>query len=178
MLFESHCKQGKLQVDETTIQVMLPFKKVVWSAPRNTVTQIEQKPTASILAVNLTIYTTQGVYEASTFAKRHLGKLMDLFPGLEAQTAGSVAWWLDIAKLTYVGTYTDQNEIQREIESAALNGWLVQSTTGIAGHVNVGRTATAAALTGGVSLLFGTSRSKDKITVMFTRTPEWIAQHR
>src|SRR5579863_1069105 len=98
MLFETRCKTGKLQVDETTIQVVALFKKVVWSAPRSSVTQIEQKQSATFLAVDLTIYTTQGVYEASMIAKRHLNKLMELFPG--SQKPSGASWWLDERKLT------------------------------------------------------------------------------
>ncbi len=180
MLFESHCKLGKIQVDEAAIQVVAPFKKVIWSAPRNTVTRITQKPTASILMLDLTIHTTQGLYEVPSFIKRHLKKLLALFPDVEVVQVGQPGseWYTDSSRLTYIGTYTDDNQLQREVESAALNGWFVQSTAGTGGHVNVGRTATVAALTGGVSLLFGASRSKDKITVTFGRTSEWIAQHR
>lgn len=180
MEFETHCKTGKLQVDENTIQVVAPFKKVVWSAPRRSVTRITQKHVKGSMSTDLTIHTTQGLYEVPGMVHRHLSKLLALFPHVEVVAAGQSGseWYTDVSRLTYIAIYTDENQMQREVESAALNGWMVQSTAGTGGHINVGRTATAAALTGGVSLLFGASRSKDKITITFVRTPEWIAQNR
>jgi hypothetical protein len=44
------------------------------------------------------------------------------------------------------------------------------------GHINLGRTVTGAALTGGLSLLIGGSRSKGKVIITYTRTPQWFAE--
>jgi len=63
------------------------------------------------------------------------------------------------------------------MEAAAQWGWTPQGTSATAGHVNVGRTVTKFVLTGGIGLMTGASRSKDKITLTFVRTPEWVAQH-
>ena len=49
------------------------------------------------------------------------------------------------------------------------HGYQIQASAGTGSHVNVGRTVTAALLTGGLSLLFGASRSQQKVTMTFTR---------
>ncbi len=48
-------------------------------------------------------------------------------------------------------------------------GWQLLNSSGDSGHVNVGRTVIAAAATGGLSLLLGASRSRERITLTFTR---------
>lgn len=176
MLFSCPCKAGQLQVDETTIQVMAPFKKLVWSVPRGAITGVTQQPGA-MMAIDLTIHTTQGMYQAQMVSKPNAAKFLAFFPNLEVQLAGK-EWYDDPARLTYVATYTKEKEMQREVEAAAQRGWMPQGTTGTAGHINVGRIATAAVLTGGFSLLLGASRSKDKVTITFVRTPEWLAHYR
>jgi hypothetical protein len=175
MLFDEPCKAGRLQVDETTVQVIAPFKKVVWSVPRQHVTGITQQVGA--ISVDLTIHTTQGSFSASFVAKRFIAKFLALFPNSEVSVPLGKEWYHDPTRLTYVATYTDEKTMQREVEAAAQNGWMPQGTTATGGHVNVGRTATAAVLTSGWSLLLGASRSKDKVTITFVRTPEWL-QHR
>jgi hypothetical protein len=67
--------------------------------------------------------------------------------------------------------------MQKEVEAAAQHGWMPQGTTGTAGHIKVGSTLAKTVLTGGIGLIvLGANRSKDKITITFVRTPEWIAQ--
>ena len=78
-------------------------------------------------------------------------------------------WYSDRNRSVHVSTYRDEKAMQREAEAAASFGWTVEATAGTGGHVNVGRTVAPAVLTGGLSLLFGASRSKDKITVTFVR---------
>ncbi len=80
-----------------------------------------------------------------------------------------MAWYHDSGRTTYAATYKDEKSMQREIEEAAKYGWVPQNTAATAGHINVGRTAARVVLTGGVGLLFGASRSKDKITITFVR---------
>src|SRR5260221_13339233 len=175
MLFSCPCKAGQLQVDESTVQVAAPFKKIVWSVPRGSVTGVTQQP-GSMMAIDLTIHTMQGMYQAQMVSKPNVMKFLAFFPNLEVQSAGK-EWYDDPVRLTYVATYTKEKEMQREVEAAAQRGWMPQGTTGTAGHINVGRTATAAALTGGVSLLLGASRSQDKIHINLLRTPERVARH-
>jgi hypothetical protein len=184
MLFDCPCKTGRLQVDETTVQVVALFtKKPLWLAPRETVTSIVKRWGAGMLPfsiVDLTISTAQGVYPVS-LAKQNAEKFLAFFPGLGEQAmAGATGheWYQDPNRLTYVATYTKEKAAQREMEMAAGWGWMPQGTAGTAGHVNVGRTLGKVVLTGGIGLMLtGASRSKDKITLTFVRTPEWVTQH-
>jgi hypothetical protein len=54
--------------------------------------------------------------------------------------------------------------------------WMPTAITATDGHINVGRTVTGAALTDGLSLLVGGSRTKGKVMITYTRTPQWIAE--
>jgi hypothetical protein len=82
------------------------------------------------------------------------------------------AWYKDSKRIGYVATYSDEKEMRRDVERASKHGWVPQSTTSDGGHVNVGRTYAGAVLTGGLSLLFGGSRSKEKLTISFVRAPK------
>ncbi len=177
MIFSCPCKTGQLQVDESTVQVVAPFKKLVWSVPRESVTGVTQQP-GSMMAIDLTIHTTQGMYPAQMVSKPNVAKFLALFPNLEVQSAGK-EWYNDPARLTYVATYTNEKIMQKEVEAAAQHGWMPQGTTGTAGHIKVGSTLAKTVLTGGIGLIvLGANRSKDKITITFVRTPEWIAQQK
>ncbi len=55
--------------------------------------------------------------------------------------------------------------IKRMIEA----GWEPMNSADDAGHVRVGRTVGAAVLTGGLSLLFGASRTAPTITLTFRK---------
>lgn len=74
-------------------------------------------------------------------------------------------------KKVVVRVYKGNETRRMESEIAELigHGYTIASQTGTGSHVNVGRTVTGALLTGGLSLLFGGSRSKDKITMTFVR---------
>jgi len=87
-------------------------------------------------------------------------------------------WYRDAKRLTYVATYTKDKDAQKEMEAAAHHGWMPQGTTATEGHINVGRTLIKGVLTGGIGLMTGASRSRGKITITFTRTPEWLAQQK
>lgn len=87
-----------------------------------------------------------------------------------------MAWYHDNNKKMHVVTYTNEKLLQREVEEAAKFGWIPQQMAGIQGHINVGRTATAAMLTGGLSLMLGASRSKDKMTITYVRDEKWMAR--
>jgi hypothetical protein len=63
----------------------------------------------------------------------------------------------------------ENRKMENEIAELLNHGYNIASQTGTGSHVNVGRTVTGAVLTGGLSLLFGASRSKDKITITFVR---------
>jgi len=180
MLFDCPCKTGRLQVDETTVQVMAPFKRLMWSIPRETVMKITQQK--GLLMVDLTIHTTQNSFSVQMLNKPNAEKFLTLFPEIQAgvqqrQQPRGKEWYYDPTRLTYVASYTKEKEAQKEMEAAAQWGWMPQGTSTTAGHINVGRTMTKFVLTGGIGLMTGASRSKDKITLTFVRTPEWLAQH-
>jgi hypothetical protein len=78
-----------------------------------------------------------------------------------------MAWYQDKKRKTYVATYKDEKSLQKEVEEASKHGWRPQDTVATGGHINVGRTTLR--VLSGVGLLFGASRSKDKITIIFVR---------
>lgn len=81
---------------------------------------------------------------------------------------GGKAWWKsDRAGLVIV--YEDIDVLNRELRFASEDGWYIADTDADGGHVNIGRTATKAILTGGVGLMFGGSRSKAKTTISWRR---------
>jgi len=168
MRFNVSTKQGKLQItDQNTLRVQALFNKTVWEVPCANVTGFTTQP-GQLGSYNLTIHTTQSLYQAELVTKQNFAKLQGWFPHLQTTTADS-AWYHNPALSTHIETYTDQKKMQREVEEAGKFGWIPQTSSGIDSHVNVGRTATAAALTGGVSLLLGASRSKKEITITFIR---------
>ena len=85
-------------------------------------------------------------------------------------------WYYDNSKLSYVATYKNEKDATHEANAAAKMGWMPQGVTATDGHINLGRTITGAALTGGLTLLFGGSRSKGKITITYVRTPQWLME--
>ncbi|MDP9237986.1 MAG: SHOCT domain-containing protein [Chloroflexota bacterium] len=84
-------------------------------------------------------------------------------------------WFKDDTLASHVAEYTDSNVMQTELTLAAQHDWKPDVTV-INGHVNIGRTAAPALLTGGLSLALGASRSKSKFIVTFVRTDQWWAQ--
>jgi len=177
MLLDVPCKAGKLQVtEEGSLRVQAPFNKTVWQVPCNAITGFTTQPGA-LGVLNVTIHTTQGMYQAEMVAKQNVAKLQALFPQLQTTTAGK-EWYHDPSKRAHVETYTNQKKMQQEVETAGQFGWVPQTSAGVGSHINVGRTVTKVALTGGLGLMTGASRSKDKITIAFVRSQEWLDQHK
>ena len=69
----------------------------------------------------------------------------------------------------YKGNET--SKMESEVSELLQHGYSIASQSGTGSHVNVGRTVTGAVLTGGLSLLFGGSRSKEKVTLTFVKQP-------
>lgn len=130
---------------------------------------------AGALASDLTIHTTHGTFSAPFVAKRYVPAFLALFPDGEISAPLGKEWYNDPTRLSYVATYTNEKVMQQEVEAASKCGWMPQGTTATGSHINVGRTMTKFVLTGGLGLMTGASRSKDKITITFVRTPEWLA---
>ena len=65
------------------------------------------------------------------------------------------------------------DELNRELKKATYSSysWAIRDMASNDGHSNVGRTATRGAVTGGVGLLFGASRTKGAITVNWEDLP-------
>ena len=85
-------------------------------------------------------------------------------------------WYQERGKAIHIATYKDEKVMKREVEEAAKYGWKPENSAATAGHINVGRTVAPAVLTGGLSLLLGASRSKDKMTITFVRDERALAR--
>jgi len=83
-------------------------------------------------------------------------------------------WYEDRKSMAHVASYENEKELNKELHKAAKHGWIVKDATGLSGQINIGRTMTRAALTGGIGLLFGGSRTEGKMIVTYERDP-WIA---
>lgn len=174
MRLDIPCKTGKIQLtDDGVLRIQAPFGKTVWQVPESSVTGFTVQ--AGIAASVVTIHTTQGSYQAEMVANRYVARIQACFPHLQANQAGK-EWWHNPTALTHVETYTDQKRMQREVEAAGQFGWIPQTSAGVGSHINVGRTMTKFVLTGGIGLMTGASRSKDKITITFVRSQEWLNQ--
>jgi len=72
-----------------------------------------------------------------------------------------------------VRQYTDdrngRGKAQAEATILATHGYGIAGQSGVGGHLNVGRTLTGALVTGGISLLFGGSRSRGTVDITFTK---------
>ncbi len=71
-----------------------------------------------------------------------------------------------------VRVYDTVSQYEADAQRLIPQGWRIEQQSQGGGHVNIGRTTTGAVLTGGLSLLFGGSRTKDKLTVTWRRDPE------
>jgi hypothetical protein len=83
-----------------------------------------------------------------------------------------LGWDTDyFTKAVVVRVYKANETKKMESEASELiqHGYTIASQAGIGSHVNVGRSVTGAVLTGGLSLLFGASRSKGTITITYMR---------
>ena len=123
-------------------------------------------------ALNVTIYATTDVYHAELVTKANYEKLQACFPHLQAAQAGQ-AWYLNRAAMSHVATYDNPQQMQREIEAASVNGWIVAGQSSVGGHVSARKVIAGGILLGGVGAFAGAGRSKDTITVTFARHPQW-----
>ena len=69
----------------------------------------------------------------------------------------------------------ETGRMEREMSELLANGYQIQGQSGTGSHVNVGRTVSGAVLTGGLSLLFGASRSSGTQTITYVKTMKAIA---
>jgi hypothetical protein len=66
-MFQTTCKDGHLLVDQLNISVVAPFNRLVWSIPRDSVTNVVQKH--SFLSSEVEIYSAHGIYIVKTLPK-------------------------------------------------------------------------------------------------------------
>src|SRR6266699_3501885 len=119
MLLDIPCKQGKLQVlEEGVLRVAAPFNRVLWQIPCQAVTRFTTQPGA-MMTVNLTIHTTQGTQYVEMLTQQNFARLQALFPDLNTVTVQGKEWYHDIHKLTHIATYTNEKQMQKEVEAAA-----------------------------------------------------------
>ncbi len=64
-------------------------------------------------------------------------------------------WYKDKKQTTYVGTYANQKDMQKDVKEASQQGWIVKETTTTAGHVKRG--------------IFGAKNEKSTTTLTFVR---------
>lgn len=166
------CQTGKIVVDNGAIAIVR-FNKTLWQAPLVSVIGLTTAPDM-LMALKVTISTNgYGNYLAEMVTKGNFKKLQAEFPHVQAQMIGP-EWYYDPTALTHVATYTSEKAMQHEIEMAYQHGWQIQGQSVVGSHVNVGRTAGKLLFTGGLGLLTGVSRSKDKTTITFVRTADWM----
>lgn len=185
MLLDVSCKAGRLEVlEEGTIRVRkLLSQQTIWQVPCSAVVRITAKD--HFAALNITFYTEQAQYQADLVSKAHAAKLYALFPHLEIGTTPPPTqplkkgrhWYQDPSKRTYIATYTNEKEMQKDVVESGKYGWIPQGTESTVGHFSARKMITGTVLTGGVGLFLGAGRSKDKMTITYVRTPEWLAQN-
>ena len=179
LVFEARCSKGKLRVTNDGILCLFPiFSKVpAWQIPHNTLKKFMVQ--AWGFSFNVVIVTTNGTFQVEAISKANLEKLRALFSHVQIDTAprGGLYWYIDIRKRTHVATYTNQRVMQREVEKASQHGWMPQTSAGIGGHVSAAKIIGGAILLGPLGALAGAGRSKDKITITYVRTQEWLAQN-
>lgn len=168
------CKTGKIVVsDDGFVRVQAPFNKILWESPVQDVTglTVQQGAITSIV----TIHSAHGAYRAEMVATRRIPELQAALPDLQTQQAGK-EWYHNPTALTYVATYTNDKQMQREMEQAYQHGWQVQGQSAQGGRSSAGKVIGGALIAGPLGALAGAvSKSKDKITVTFVRSPEWMA---
>lgn len=177
MLLDVTCKQGKLQVlEEGVIRVLAPFNRVVWQMPCASVTSFSTQ-SGAMMTVAIAIQSTQGVQYVEMVTQQNFQKLQALFPHLATNAIQGHEWYHDLKALTHIVTYTNQKQMQKEMEAASHFGWMPQNTAAQNGKFSVGKAIVGGAVLGPVGLLAGAVGNKDKITITFVRTPQWIEKN-
>src|SRR5579859_1099291 len=95
-------------------------------------------------------------------ARRLLSERRDLEEASHPQETAADQWVeVEVDPEILVKTYSSSKQFEADSPELIRKGWQPQVQTEVGGHINVGRTASAAVLTGGLSLLVGASRTKD-----------------
>jgi hypothetical protein len=86
-----------------------------------------------------------------------------------ALKSASGNWTAAVLVRSYSSNGMGQRKCEAEAGILSRHGYLIAGQSGVGSHINVGRTVAPAVLTGGISLLFGASRSSANITVTYTK---------
>ncbi len=70
---------------------------------------------------------------------------------------------------SYENSDAGLRQANADAATLASQGYVPAGQAADGGHINLGRTATGAVLTGGISLLFGGSRTKGRVTITFVK---------
>lgn len=155
---------------------MAPFNKLVWQVPCANITGFTTQP-STLGAVTVAVHTTQGTQYVETVSIGNAQKLQALFPGLSTNAVQGKEWYHNIQVMTHVATYTNQKQMQKEVEASAHFGWMPQNTAAQNGKFSAGKALAGGVSLGPVGLLAGAVGNKDKITITFVRTPQWIEKN-
>jgi hypothetical protein len=89
--------------------------------------------------------------------------------GAATKPVGTVETYTYTGKSGGLSEQFSKMGMERHINMMITNGWDVVNQTGLPGHIRLGRTLTGAALTGGLTLLAGGSRTTDRVTITYRR---------
>jgi zinc-ribbon domain len=92
-----------------------------------------------------------------------------LIVGAARHPVGTVETYTYTGKSGVLTEQLSAMSMERHINLMITNGWDVVNQTGLPGHIRLGRTATGAVLTGGLSVLAGGSRTADRVSITFRR---------
>jgi hypothetical protein len=85
-------------------------------------------------------------------------------------------WTSSTVARTYQNNEAGHSLLAAEVAALGNHGYAPTTSSGDGGHINIGRTLGGAALTGGLSLFFGGSRTNGTIVVTYTRPPAHDAE--
>src|ERR1035441_4729773 len=94
-------------------------------------------------------------------------------PTFTSSWCGATVWTMQVRTFTYTlrsGQYWCEDgytQMDDHIQRMIGGGWEVLNSANDTGHVRVGKTLVVAGMTGGLSLLFGGSRTAKTITLTF-----------
>ncbi len=180
MLLDITCKAGKLQVSEDGFMRIKPIfgNNIIWQIPCQAITKFTAQQSGLASVILLIHASGVSAYQVELVVEKHLTKLQSLFPHVVIDKKPKpLHWYKDVTKRAHVETYQKDKVMQKEVEIAVQYGWVPQTSAGIGGHVSAAKIIAGGMLLGGIGALAGAGRSKDKITITFVRTPEWLAQN-
>lgn len=170
----ARCDKGKIVLQNGNLEILQVFNKTSLSVP---ISSIVGFVIASGLgsAHKVSIHTTTGVHELAMVSG--FNDITRQLPNVPIEDPARVPWYASQFLRAYVGVYTKPKDMQSDLAQAALNGWQVQGQSAVAGSRSVGAMVAGDLIAGPLGALAMSGKSKDKTTLTFVRTPEWLAAH-